>query len=68
MSHRAFMGRCRTQINVSTVDSVCSVDDIRMIKKVKLHIIWHTFLQSVTHSHWQQLKLSKVSAPNEQHN
>ncbi len=54
MSHRAFMGRCRKQINVSAVDLVCSVDDIRMIKKkVKLHIIWHTFLVSATHSHWQ---------------
>lgn len=49
MSHCAFMGRCREQINMSAVDLVCSVDDIRMMKTVKSI---GTLFHSATHPLW----------------
>lgn len=42
MSHCAFMDRRSKPINVSAVDLVCSVDDIRMIKKAKIHTSFGT--------------------------
>lgn len=39
MSHCAFMGKGRKEINVATVDLVCSVEDERTIKKKGQNLI-----------------------------